>query len=139
LITLIDRKSLYIFADVLENKMAETFSGAIRNLFADLDADRLKTLLFDNGFEMSMWRSIQEMLQTPVFFTHPGRPWEKPLIENAYRMLRRFFPKKMQLDKVSSEEVLQAVTWLNHYPRKSLNYRTPYEVFFKIKRVAFVF
>ena len=55
LITLIDRKSLYIFADVLENKMAETFSEAIRNLFADLDADRLKTLLFDNGCEMSMW------------------------------------------------------------------------------------
>jgi len=79
------------------------------------------------------------MLQIPVFFTHPGRPWEKPLIENANRMLRRFFPKKMQLDKVSSEEVLEAVTWLNHYPRKSLNYRTPYEVFFKIKPVAFAF
>ena len=158
LITLVDRKSLYIFADVLKNKMAETFSKALRNLFADLDMDKLKSLLFDNGTEMSMWKSIQEMLQIPVYFTHPatkpshpcgflpyrpragwGRPWEKPLIENANRMLRRFFPKKMQLHKVTSEEVLQAVEWLNHYPRKSLNYRTPYEVFFKIKPVAFAF
>lgn len=139
LITLVDRKSLYIFADVLENKMAETFSKALRDLFADLDMDKLKSLLFDNGTEMSMWKSIQEMLQIPVYFTHPGRPWEKPLIENANRMLRRFFPKKIQLDKVTSEEVLQAVEWLNHYPRKSLNYRTPYEVFFKIKPVAFAF
>jgi IS30 family transposase len=139
LITLVDRKSLYIFADVLENKMAETFSRSLRNLFADLDMDKLKSLLFDNGTEMSMWKSIQEMLQIPVYFTHPGRPWEKPLIENANRMLRRFFPKKMQLDKVTSEEVLHAVNWLNNYPRKSLNYRTPYEVFFKIKPVAFAF
>jgi IS30 family transposase len=139
LITLVDRKSLYIFADVLKNKMAETFSKALRNLFADLDMDKLKSLLFDNGTEMSMWKSIQEMLQIPVYFTHPGRPWEKPLIENANRMLRRFFPKKMQLDKVTSEDVLQAVEWLNHYPRKSLKYRTPYEVFFKIKPVAFAF
>lgn len=139
LITLIDRKSLYIFADVLKNKMAETYSEAIRNLFADLDMDNLKSLLFDNGSEMSMWKSIQEMLQIPVYFTHPGRPWEKPLIENANRMLRRFFPKKMQLDKVTTGEVLHAVDWLNHYPRKSLNYRTPYEVFFKIKPVAFAF
>ncbi|MDH4201017.1 MAG: IS30 family transposase [Spirochaetia bacterium] len=139
LITLIDRKSLYIFADVLENKMAETFSKALRDLFADLNTDKLKSLLFDNGTEMSMWKSIKEMLQIPVYFTHPGRPWEKPLIENANRMLRRFFPKKMQLDKVTSEEVLHAVTWLNNYPRKSLNYRTPYEVFFKIKPIAFAF
>lgn len=139
LITLVDRKSLYIFADVLKNKMAETFAEAIRNLFADLDMDRLKSLLFDNGSEMSMWKSMQEMLQIPVYFTHPGRPWEKPLIENANRMLRRFFPKKMQLDKVTTGEVLHAVDWLNHYPRKSLNYRTPYEVFFKIKPVAFAF
>jgi len=158
LVTLVDRKSLYIFADVLENKKAETFSRSLRYLFADLDMDKLKSLLFDNGTEMSMWKSIQEMLQIPVYFTHPatkpshpcgflpyrpragwGRPWEKPLIENANRMLRRFFPKKMQLHKVTSEEVLQAVEWLNHYPRKSLNYRTPYEVFFKIKPVAFAF
>lgn len=139
LITIIDRKSLYIFADVLKNKMAETFSKSLRDLFAGLDMDKLKSLLFDNGTEMSMWKSIQEMLQIPVYFTHPGRPWEKPLIENANRMLRRFFPKKMQLDKVTSEEVLQAVNWLNNYPRKSLNYRTPHEVFFKIKPVAFAF
>lgn len=139
LITLVDRKSMYIFADVLKNKMAETFAEAIRNLFADLDADRLKSLLFDNGTEMAMWKSIQEMLQVPVYFTHPGRPWEKPLIENANRLLRRFFPKKMKLDRVTSEDVVRAVNWLNNYPRKSLNYRTPYEVFFKIKPVAFAF
>lgn len=139
LITLVDRKSLYIYADVLQNKMAETFSKSLQNLFAELDTDRLKSILFDNGTEMSLWKCIQEMLQIPVYFTHPGRPWEKPLIENSNRLLRRFFPKKMHLDKVTSEEVLQAVNWLNNYPRKSLNYRTPYEVFFKIKPVAFAF
>lgn len=43
--------------------------------------------------------------------------------------------KKNDENQVNSEEVLNTVNRLNIYQRRSLCYRTPYFVFFKIKPV----
>jgi len=96
-----NRISPDVIAGILKISVDKTCHVSTQTIYNWIYKERCagltKFLLFDNGSEMSMWRSIQEMFQIPVFFT--GRPWEKPLIENANRMLRRFFPKKMQLIK----------------------------------------
>ena len=137
LLTFVDRKSKYLFASKLKNRTKETFSQTIKCMFADIDNDKLKTFVLDNEGGFNDFKSIEEMLQVKIYFAYPGRPWEKPVIENKNRMLRRFYPKNRKLDSVTDESVLQNVNWLNHYPRKSLNYRTPYQVFHKIRPVAF--
>ena len=43
--------------------------------------------------------------------------------------LRQYFPKSMELDNVSEQEVIIAVDKLNSRPRKCLDYMTPYEAF----------
>ena len=46
--------------------------------------------------------------------------------------LRQYFPKQSPLDTVSQHELDLAISEMNHRPRKSLNYKTPWEVFFEM-------
>jgi IS30 family transposase len=135
--TFVDKFSKYIFADKMEDKKADTFSKAMQFVFSDIENDKLKSIVEDNGSEMFNFESDEEMLNCEIYFAYPGHPWEKALVENSNRLLRRFFPKNMSFKDVTREMVLQAVEWLNHLPRKSLGYRSAYEVFHNITPVAF--
>lgn len=135
LITLVERKSRYILAKKLDNKSKDTFSKALHWLLAPFD--NIFTLLFDNGSEMANFETDEEALACQIYFAHPGRPYEKPVIENSNRLLRRFFPKNTNFLEVSDESVFQAVKALNDMPRKSLRYLTANEVFYDLQPIAF--
>ena len=49
--------------------------------------------------------------------------WEKGTNENGNRLLRRFFPKGTNFEKVTQRQIQEAVDWLNHYPRKILGWK----------------
>jgi len=136
-ITLVEIKSKYILMKPLLNRTKDAFSKALQWLFADFNNEFLKSILFDNGSEMLNYSTDEEMLQCPIYFSYPGRPWEKGLIENSNRLLRRFFPKSTDFRKVSDEKAVQAIEFLNNMPRKSLGYRTAHEVLFGLEPIAF--
>ena len=48
------------------------------------------------------------------------------------KTLRQYFPKKEPLNNVTQGEIDDAITALNHRPRKGLKHRTPWEVFCQI-------
>ena len=139
IISLAERASRFIIAGKLENRTKEAFSESLRDLFSDIDNDKLKTIIFDNGSEMNNYESNQEMLGCDIYFTHPGRPWEKALVENSNRLIRRYFPKKTNLNDITHKQVLQAVDELNDRPRKCLDYRTAREVFYDLQPIALAF
>ena len=66
----------------------------------------------------------------PVVGCH-GRPyhaWQRERVENTNGLLRQFFPKGMNLGRVTPADVGRVKSLLNHRPRKWLGYRTPHEV-----------
>jgi len=65
-----------------------------------------------------------------MYFAHPYHSWERGVNENTSGLIRQYFPKNTNLKEVTPDEVNFAIDQLNHRPRKSLGYRTPYEVFF---------
>jgi IS30 family transposase len=75
-------------------------------------------------------------LGTDFYFAHPYSSWERGTNENTNGLLRRFFPKGTDFDKVTQEEIDWVVDKLNNRPRKCLGFRTPNEVFWEIKTVA---
>jgi IS30 family transposase len=81
----------------------------------------------DNGPENAGY----QMLNVPTFFCHPYSAWEKPIIENAFRRLRRYIPKKSCLSLYSDKEILFIIDRMNNIPRKCLGWKTPKEVFFE--------
>lgn len=63
----------------------------------------------------------------------PYASWERGLNEDTNWFIRQYFPKYRVLTTVTKREIEKAMNKLNHRPRKSLGFRTPYEVFFKTK------
>jgi len=79
---------------------------------------------FDNGIE----NQYHEKLGVPTFFCDPYSSWQKGGVENANKMIRRYFPKGTDFFLVSQTEVDRAVSLINNKPRKILGYRSAVEV-----------
>ena len=63
-----------------------------------------------------------------VYYCHSYSAWEKGTNENHNRFLRRFFPKGTDFTKVSQRQLQEAMDWMNNYPRKVLDWKTPNEM-----------
>ena len=86
---------------------------------------RVTTWAMDNGIE----NIYHEQFGVPTFFCTKGSPWQKPHIESSIGLNRRWFlPKGTDLSKVTEEEFQSMLHILNHKYRKSLGYRSAYEV-----------
>jgi transposase, IS30 family len=86
----------------------------------------VKTITFDNGKEFTLHEKIAKALHCKTYFAKPYHSWERGQNENANGLLRQYFPNSMELVKVSTKQVLDAVHKLNSRPRKCLGYKTPY-------------
>jgi len=132
LVTLVERKSLYTVIRAVPNKTAE----AVRNAVVDGLApyiDRVHTITYDNGREFSDHEGMAADLETQIYFAHPYASWERGLNENTNGLIRQYFPKDRDLTTVTNHEIEQTMDKLNHRPRKSLGFRTPFEVFFNTR------
>lgn len=87
------------------------------------------TLTYDQGREMAEHKLFTKETQVVVYFAHPGIPWERGTNENTNGLIRQFFPKSTDFNKVSTKEIKHVQHLLNGRPRKTLNWKTPYEVF----------
>ncbi|HHW46987.1 MAG TPA: IS30 family transposase [Clostridiaceae bacterium] len=98
-------------------------------------AQTFKSITVDNGCEFLNYAGIERSIQskkktrTIVYYAHPYSSWERGTNENMNRMIRRFIPKGADISKFGKQEIKRIQEWLNTYPRKILNYRTPAEVY----------
>jgi IS30 family transposase len=119
LVGVVDRKSRYFRARKI-GRIKYAISE-FKRLSALLDAS---SFTFDNGVE----NVRHQELQIPTYFCHAYSPWEKGTIENTFKRMRRFIPKKSHLENYSKEEIEKICDIMNNTPRKCLGYRTPKEV-----------
>ncbi len=130
LVTLVERKSLYTIIRAVCRKTAEAVREAV---VAGLTPykEKVYTLTYDNGREFSDHAGIASDLEARIYFAHPYSSWERGVNENTNGLIRQYFPKDRDLTTVSQAEIENAMHQLNHRPRKTLGFRTPFEVFFK--------
>jgi IS30 family transposase len=132
LVTLVERKSLYTVMQAVTHKTADAVRHAVTELLTPL-TDLVHTITYDNGREFADHEGMASDLEADIYFAHPYSSWERGVNENTNGLIRQYFPKNRNLTTVTDEEINQATNRLNHRPRKTLNYRTPYEVLFKTK------
>jgi IS30 family transposase len=89
-----------------------------------------KTMTFDNGREFCGHEKLSERLQIETFFATPYHSWERELNEHTNGLIREFYPKSTNFKIVKEDNFQKVVNLINYRPRKSLDYRTAYEVFF---------
>lgn len=129
-LTVVDRRSRFTWARLIEDHKAETIEKTLLDILLPIK-DRIHTITSDNGVEFSNWKSISKQLGCKFYFCHPYSSWERGTVENTNGLIRRFYPKGTDFTKVVEEDLQFAVNLINIRPRKSLNFKTTYEKFFK--------
>ena len=126
LISAVERKSLYTVLTGTARKTASNVRRQIGQALKDFK-DRVLTITFDNGQEFSEHKAIAADLETDVYFAHPYASWERGTNENTNGLIRQYFPKSRDLTTVADDEIKIAMDTLNHRPRKTLGFKTPFE------------
>lgn len=127
-VTMVERKTLFTVVKRIESKHADITADALIASMMSLKAS-VHTITLDNGKEFAQHERIGNVLDASVYFAHPYSSWERGINENTNGLLRRYFPKGTDFMKLSEEEIQTAVNKLNHRPRKTRGYKTPYELF----------
>jgi len=98
-----------------------------------LDRKSKFTLIRKVPSKHAEYKQVSQILDTHFYFANPYHSWERGLNEhtNTNGLIRQYLPKKTDFTQISKEDVINIQEKLNHRPRKVLNYRTPYEVFFE--------
>jgi len=120
-----ERKARYSKLKGMRNMKPKTHVRAQKKMAKTL---RMKTITYDNGIENKNHEEVATELSVRTFFCNPYSSWEKGTVENTIGRIRRFIPKGADVSKYTDKQIQKIEDWLNHTPRKCLNYRTPYEI-----------
>ena len=128
--TLVERVSRLTLIVSLENgKTSEDVVKAFEKKLQTIPEELRKSLTYDNGLEMAWHEYLSHSLGIKIYFCDPGCPGQRGTNENTNGLIRDFFPKKTDFNKISGEELIKVENLLNERPRKILRYECPRTVF----------
>ena len=127
--TLVERTTRTTILVPVKSKRAEEVARAFAKEVKKLPQQMKLTLTYDQGREMAEHKLFTKLTGVRVYFAHPRSPWERGTNENTNGLIRQFFPKGTDFNKVSRYEVKKAQHLLNGRPRAALDFQKPYEVF----------
>lgn len=131
LATLVDRHSRFLRAGRTIGKSSGNMKRVIISLLSVLPKKHRKSMTVDCGKEFAQHDKITSGLEKmPVYFCDPHSPWQRGTNENTNGLLREYIPKGEDIAQWTDEEIGFIVGKINTRPRKCLNWKTPYEVFY---------
>ncbi len=131
MVSLTERKSRFSLLGNVTPQTAQAVQDEIVRLLLPL-AHKVHTLTSDHGKEFACHERVADQLHLKFFFAHPYSAWERGTNENTNGLIRQYFPKQHDFKTITLGEVEQVTQRLNLRPRKSLGYKTPFEVFFRV-------
>ena len=108
--------------DRLERKLGPV---RFREVFKSITCDNGCENLDAAGMERSLFSSQK---RTTIYYAHPYSAYERGANEGANVLIRRFVPKGSDIGKLSREDVKRIAHWMNHYPRRKLDYASAFEL-----------
>jgi IS30 family transposase len=96
---------------------AETIGSLVKDYVA-------LTMTTDNGIENKQHQLITQATGATVYFTDPFSSYQKGGVENANKMIRRYFPKGTNFSNINQADVDYVVAVINNKPRRCLGYKT---------------
>jgi len=124
-----ERKSRLTLLARQPGKASQHAADQLLEWFAPLDSSLRRSVTFDNGTEFAQHHLLNDQLAIRTYFCDPHSPWQKGSVENAIGRLRRYLPRKTNLDTIKSTSLDILIAAHNNTPRKCLGFKTPAEVF----------
>ena len=72
---------------------------------------------------------MEEELHCSMYFLDPYCAWQKGTNENLNGLLREFYPKGYNLERVSEKTLKKNPALINARPKKVLHYQKPVDLF----------
>ena len=91
--------------------------------------NKFKTITFDNGVEFMDYKGMEQSCirkckRTQIYYAHPYCSGERGTNENNNRMIRRWIPKGVLIDNISTSFIKEIEDWLNNYLRAMFDYKS---------------
>lgn len=116
----------------VNNKIKEIKSLIGNELFHEI----FPIILTDNGSEFKRPSEIEDngkhVIDSKVFYCDAQRSDQKSQIELSHEYIRRYIPKGVSINKFTDENIQSMVNHINSTPRKSLDWKSPYDVAVKM-------
>jgi transposase, IS30 family len=129
LVVAVDRFSRLVRIGKLSSRCSTALQRRLVRMLGRYPQRARKTITYDNGSENALHLSINQALGTSSYFCRPYHSWEKGTVENTIGVIRRFLPRQKSLDHVTTAILQKIENWLNHRPKKVLNFSSPHEIF----------
>ena len=134
IVTFVDRKTGYLIAFLLPKMNAHFFTLLALKYLRRIPKKKRKTITFDNGIEFSDWESLEKKSGMTIYFAYPYHAWERGTNENTNGLLRQYFPKDMDFNLITEDELSYVVRKLNNRERKRLRFLSPRQVFWNKRK-----
>ena len=140
LMTLINRKTSFLFGIPIRNKKQENIIeelNRLENTMKDKFKLIMEKIITDNGCEFLDYKGIEKSVKgeekrVSLYYADPYASYQKGQIENQHRLIRYFYPKGTDFGKYKDKEIMEKINRINNYPRKNLKWSTPYKEMEKI-------
>jgi transposase, IS30 family len=109
------------------SRKAAVTAKALGQMLMPMPQALRSTITFDNGTEFAQHYRLHRQLGVDTFFCDTRSPWQKGGVENAIGRLRRYLPRKTNLNAITSRQLSGLACQYNHTPRKCLDFQTPAE------------
>ena len=138
ILTLYFRNSKLILMFLINKYKTGSVTKIFRKLYKilgyELFTKLFEIVLTDNGWEFSKPEDIEFDDNTGeklinVFYCNPYSSWEKGGIERNHEFIRYIIPKGITFDQLTEKNVTDMMNNINNVKRKSMEYKTPYEIF----------
>lgn len=122
----VDRKSRFLKLARVKEASVRSVNALTSTLLSSTQKP-IYSITNDNGPEFR----YSTGLAAPVFYCHPRKPQQRGTVENSIGLLRQYIKRKTNLDEITDQDLSAIENAINFRPRKSLDYRTPHEVFYE--------
>jgi len=131
IVSFVDRRTGFLIAFLLPKMNARLCTSLTLKHFRYIPKKKRKTFTLDNGIEFYGWESLEKKSGMTVYFAYPYHFWERGTNENTNGLLRQYFPKTLDFNLITPEELATVVRKLNNRERKRLGFLSPRQVFWK--------
>lgn len=138
LLTLDERMTRKRFIIKITSKTASAVNAGLSEImsrFKGYENVVFKSITSDNGSEFSAL--TETFTGTHIYYAHPYSSFERGTNEKQNSLVRRFFKKGTDFDKIGDEAIKRTEKWINCLPRKAFGYIISEEMFAKeIKKIC---
>lgn len=126
LLVVTDRRSRATFLEKICPVSIRTVENGFRRIKRRFP--ELKTVTLDNDILFIHHKELERKFHIKIYFCHKHSPWEKPLVENRNKLIRKYIPKGSDISKYTRYYIQKLEAKLQRRIMKCLDYKLPKEI-----------